>query len=291
MKPISSLLLSVLLFSCGATTSKSDHVDQSDNWQKSNHVYTVNTYSKSGLLDTSYKTTYLYQDGMLVDTFKSIIVRQYKNSTLTNERGYTLSPNGTKSLSHELIKQYDAKGNLTLQINKMSGDIVSKTTMKYNNQGQIVEAINLFQILEDNPNDYILDSAVLHQSDKKSLRYDTTIITYQYDDKGKEIKTVTANTRGEIQKVSFSKYSGDELSLSFDLAPQGDTLSTITYLKEGSLIKQIADFKEMGSVDTMWLDKGKVIKVIGGSTKMNMRYKHISVYNDKGDEIESISYN
>lgn len=291
MKLISTLTISVLLFSCGSTSTQNEQLKPvEENWEMTNHIFTVNTYNKSGLLDTSYKTMYVYQMGMLADTIKSLFVRKYDNNKLINEKEFTLWKDGTKTLSNELIKQYDVKGNLIMEINKLGGDVLSKTVNEYNDKGQVVKSINLLQKVAGNPNDGILDSAIAHLNEKKEFQYDTTVSTYEYDVNGNEIRSIVSNARGVIQKTSITKYSGNEKLFSFDLTSQGDTTAKFVYKHEGKIIKQIADMKEMGAIDTAWLDKEKTIKVVGHIDKMKMKYKFVTTYNDKGDEIESASY-
>src|SRR5689334_6724784 len=100
MKLISTLTISVLLFSCGGTSSQKEQAEQVvENWEMTNHTFASNTYNKNGLLDTSYKTMYVYQMGILMDTIKSIVVRKYDNNKLTNEKEFTLWKDGTKNLS------------------------------------------------------------------------------------------------------------------------------------------------------------------------------------------------
>jgi len=291
MKLISILTISVLFFSCGTTSTQNEQPKSLDeNWEMTNHTFISNTYNKSGLLDTSYKTMYVYHMEMLIDTIKSIVVRKYDNNKLINEKEFTLWKDGTKTLSSELIKQYDTNEHLILFINKIGDDDLSKTVNEYNEKGQVVKSTNLFQKVDDNPNDYNLDSVVAHRNDKKQFHYDTTINTFKYDLNGNEIRRVVLNVKGFIQKTSITQYSGNEKIFSFDITMQGDTIAKFIYNREGNFIKQIADIKEMGAVDTTWFDKEKIIKVIGHNDKMKMKYKFVTIYNDKGDEIENVSY-
>ena len=79
-------------------------------------------------------------------------------------------------------------------------------------------------------------------------------------------------------------------TFSFHLTAKGDTTSKSTYSHEGNLTKQINDIKEIGSIDTIWFDNEKIVKIIGSNYKWKAKHKSVITYNDKGDEIENVSY-
>jgi hypothetical protein len=249
MKLILTLTISILLFSCGATTSEDDRAAQSDeNWEITNHTFTTNNYNSRGLLDTSYQTILFYQMGILLDTIKSFTVRKYDQNRLTNEKQFTLEKDGSKTLSNETVKHYDSKGNLITEIRTLSNKIFSKTIKEYNDKGQVTKTFNIFQKMDDNPADYNLDSAVAHRHDKRQFQYDTTISTFEYDDKDNVIRVIISDTKQIVHKISVTQYSGHEKIFSFSVTPDGDTTAKYIFKREGSLIKEIADVKELGEL-------------------------------------------
>lgn len=301
--------------SCGAKSSQNQQSkNDDDNWVMTNHTFTTNTYTQTGLLDTSYKAMVVYEMGMTMDTIKSIVLRKYNGNKLTNEREFTIEKDGSKTLSNETIKQYDAKGNLTTEIDMMDSNVLSKKINNYNGKQQVIKSVNIFRKMNDNPNDYILDSAVAHRNDKKHFEYDTTIISNEYNTNGNIVRTIESDSKGAIQttsitqynvngnpihttvfdkrgivqETSITQYSGKDITFSCDLNSQGDTIATFVSIHEGNLIKQIANIKELNRVDTIWLDKDKVVKLIGHQGKL--KSKDETTYNDKGDEVESVSY-
>jgi hypothetical protein len=290
MKFLAALTILITLYSCGGTTSQTKKsFTLNENWDLETHTFTVNTYTSTGLLDTSYETMLSNNvAGMPIDTIKSIIVRTYKDNKLTNEKGFTLEIDGSKILSNETINKYDNKGNLISEIKMIRGDIFMKSTNEYNNKGQKVKSLILFQKIKEIPNDYNLDSVVAHRNDKKPVQFDTTISNYDYDNYGNLIRAIVSNTRKQILWISISEYSGNEQTFSYDITPQGDTSAKYTFKHEGDLLSRIGEMKELNTVDTTWFDKGKIVKSIGRHEKR--KYKNEISYNEKGDEIEKISY-
>ena len=289
MKLVLTLTISTLLISCGMTSPQNEQANRpDDNWELTNHTFTTNTYTSTGLLDSSYKTMLVYQTGILIDTIKSIVARKYNNDKLAIEREFAIEKDGSNTLLNETIKQYDANGNVTSEVHMMDSNMLSKTVNEYNDKEQVVKSIQFFQKMNDNLNDYILDSAVAHRNDKKHFQYDTLIITREYDANGNQIRTAVYDTKEKIQETTITQYSGSEKTFSFSLTPQGDTIATLIFSRDGKLIRQIANVKEMNAVDTIWLENGKIVKAIGYNGKI--KYKDVTSYNDKGDEIESASY-
>lgn len=287
MKSIQTLTISILLLACGTTPSQNDEQSKQvdENWEMASHTLTTNTYTTNGLLDTSFETMYAYEMGTTYK-IKSIIVRRYKNNKLTDEKEFTLEDDGSKTLANETINQYDVKGNLIKEVHLSDANLLTKKTNTYNNKRQVIKSVLVFKKISHNLNDYILDSVIAHRNDKKHFQYDTTINTYEYDSKGNQTRVLDA--KGTIQETTFTQYSGNAETFSFSLSPQGDTTSKMVFQKDGKLVKQISYIKETNTVDTIWLDNDKIVKMIGHNG--NRKHKDVTIYNDKGDEIESTSY-
>ncbi len=252
------------------------------------HTFTINTYSVNGLLDTSYRTNFWYMKGKLMYTIKSIVVRKYHQSKLIDEKEFTLGKDGSKTLSNETIKQYDATGNTTTEINIMDSNMFSKTINEYNDKMQVIKTINILQKRSNDTNDYILDSVIAHLNDKKQFQYDTSINTYKYDSNSNQIRVINSDTKEAVQEVTINQYFNNVQTFSYSLNSQGDTTGKLSFRHEGKLVRQISERKELNSVDTSWLDNNRIVKSVGFDGRK--RYKSITTYNSKGDEIENISY-
>src|SRR6478736_8010409 len=90
------ILLALIIFSSCNGTSQTKQLSTSveENWEISNRTTQTHTYSKSGLLDSSYSTSLIYIQGMLVDTSKSVTVRKYDaKNNLISKKKFLLSKN------------------------------------------------------------------------------------------------------------------------------------------------------------------------------------------------------
>ena len=185
-----------MFLSCGGTSSQTSKPKQVDeNWQIANWTITSQTYTPRALLDTSFKTLYAYTMGIPADTIKSIVVRQYDNNRLTNVNDFTLEKNGSKTLSSEIIKRFDANGNLILDLYKMDSNIVYKAINEYNDKKQLVKSITSIQKRDENLNDNNIDSLIAQLHDQKRLQYDTTINAYTYDKNGNQISIIISDPK------------------------------------------------------------------------------------------------
>jgi hypothetical protein len=286
------LLVLIILSSCSGTSqTKQLSTSVDENWEIAYKTIQTNTYSKSGLLDTSYSTSFVYMQGMLVDTSKSITVRKYDSkNNLISEKTFLLSNNIPSKLLSEAIKEYDEKNNPIYIMTKSEGVNYDRSRIEYNNNNQEIKSVDIFQVMENASESMDIDSIALRKKDTKKLTFDTTINTYNYDDIGNLIKWISSNTKGEIEKTNVTIYSGKEKTSGYALDNNGDTTVTFTYIKDGDILKEIAKTNEDGGVDTTWQQNDKVLKMIGHSEKFHFKTKMEIKYNDKGDEIESISY-
>src|ERR1700753_2908810 len=91
-------------------------------WKIRYHSYSVNNYNSSGLLTTTSETLYSYNNEILVDSVKSIVIRTYDKTKLVDERDFTLEKDGSKTLLHEHIMNYDSNGNMSYQLDSMQAN-------------------------------------------------------------------------------------------------------------------------------------------------------------------------
>jgi hypothetical protein len=279
MRFILTLAILALLFSCNWTSSKEEKIVQNDDsWQLSDRTATLQTYTSTNLLDTSFKTIYFYTKGNFFDSINSIVVRHYDNDKLTDTKDYTVAKDGSKKLSSEIIKKFDAIGNMILEAHKFDNDIVYKSTKLYNDKRQLVRSVNIMK-KEDVDSDRNI-----------KFHYDTSISNFFYDERGNQISSIITDIKGKNIGTTMSQYSGHDKTFSCRINAQGDTTSKSIYSTERGLVKEVSEMKEIYNIDTIWLDKEKITKIIGYNYKKKTKHKTTITYNDKGDEIENISY-
>jgi hypothetical protein len=291
MKCIVITVISILVICCNETTSRLKQVKQiEEDWKLEAHIFSSNSYTARGLLDTTFTKTYSYFNGVLIDSFNSIIIRRYQNDKLTSEKDYDLDENGRKEMSNEKINQYDKRGNLVSSI-MQTDHFMNKTFNVYNILGMVVKRIVINKIPKRNPNDEILDSAMAHRNDKKEFDIDTTVSLLNYDKQGNLIKTTITDMKGRIVGTAFYQHLDKEEISSYSINSSGDTTLRSISKHDGNLIKKVNTMSgKMDNVDTIWIDGKNVVKSISHSNSMNFKNKVINKYNSKGDRIESISY-
>ena len=265
MRCITILTISIILISCNGQSLSNTTSKQSDeNWEFESHTFSSNTYTVNGLLDTTFEKTFLYNNGKLLDSLNAITVRHYDKNNLISSRGYLLYDDGSKELTDETFNNYDEKGNLKSSIKKV-GSLETKISNEFNNIGTLIQTTTTFQ-------------------------NDTTIGNFVYDVNGNLIKNTISDTKGRVKETIFNQYSGKEEISSLGINSNGDTISVLKSQHDGKLTKRIDISMELGLVDTTWLDGKNIVKTISHDDKMKSKSKSIYKYNDKGDQIESMSY-
>lgn len=255
----------IIFTSCnGQSSTKSPSKQIDENWELVSHTFSSNTYTINGLLDTTFEKTFLYNNGNLLDSLKAINVRRYDKNNLISNRGYLLNDDNKKKLTNETLNNYDEKGNLKSSVTKV-GSLITEIKNEFNKFGTLIKTITIFQ-------------------------NDTTISNFDYDVNGNLIKNIISDTKGIIKETLFNQYSGKEKISSFGINSNGDTISILKYQQDGKLMKRINISKEFDLTDTTWLEGKNIIKSISHNQKMKEKNKSVYKYNDRGDEIESMSY-
>lgn len=255
----------IIFISCnGQSSTKSPSKQIDENWELVSHTFSSNTYTINGLLDTTFEKTFLYNNGNLLDSLKAINVRRYDKNNLISNRGYLLNDDSKKKLTNETLNNYDEKGNLKSSVTKV-GSLITEIKNEFNKFGTLIKTITIFQ-------------------------NDTTISNFDYDVNGNLIKNIISDTKGIIKETLFNQYSGKEKISSFGINSNGDTISILKYQQDGKLMKRINISKEFDLTDTTWLEGKNIIKSISHNQKMKEKNKSVYKYNDRGDEIESMSY-
>jgi hypothetical protein len=293
MNCLKLILVLVIFSSCKGTSQKNESSGKNDEaWEISNKTIQTHTYNKLGLLDTSFINEYSYSKGLKVNETKSLIIRKYDSrNNLVLDRTYSLKPNGQKKLVTEIISEFDKFNNLISEKVKSEGVDNGERHMKtYNERRQLIKRVDVFRKFNTYSEQTNFDTIAVHfEEDNKKLKFDTVITIFEYNTDGNCIKETTSGTKDEIQKTRVLIYAGKEKISGYDINNKNDTTSTFSYVKEGKLLLQILKDREFGGCDTSWYDEKKEIRFIHRDSKF--KFKTEMKYNEKGDLIESITYN
>jgi hypothetical protein len=283
MKIIRLFLFAALLYSCNGTSQPKEEVKAIDeNLQIKTKTTLTHTYTKSGLLDSSYKTQSFYLKGKFALALNSIIKRDYdsKNNLLTEK---TFDDSQTNYLSEEKTFSYDAKNNLISEIDKLDWGTRSIIIKYYNEHNQETKRIEIQNIQDYNP-----DGSINSQS---SPQYDTSIKVNFYDPQGNLIKQKSSNSNNVVQFTLLTFYSNGQKGFSCELDENSDTLTTFKYKNVGNLIEEKAVPKSDPKSYLITLyDGNKKIKTVFYDSNINKKYIETFKYDEKGNEVEHISY-
>ena len=286
------LLTTIFFFSCNGTSQhKEEQKGNEQNWQIAQVLKHEHSYNKFGLLDTTLRIQDMYVNGASGVVINFLITRKYDNvNNLISKKTFQLFKNKNE-LSEEVLYNYDAKNNLVLLTEKFQ-NVVSKIIRNtYNDKNQKIEEMNIQKTVEETPEGWNLDSAIAHHNDKKTPHYDTSIISYQYDIKGNTINKIYKNSNREIVETITTIYSGNKKKVSYGINQMGDTVSITNYKQSGNLITEInQDKNNLLYTETNLYDGTKLIETISIDKRMNFNRKETYKYDNKGNEIENISY-
>jgi hypothetical protein len=278
MKHNLAFFLLALLCSCRGNI-KIDTPDTAteNDWLIADSIISLNTYSKSGLLDTTYETTYLFQSGLLDDSVKGITTRQYDKTNLIHEKGFDLNENGQASLFNEILKKYDLHNNLISEVIYVKGELRHSIENRYNPLGEKTETI-------------YIDLSEKRRPNKNAAPYDTSLHLFKYDSLGNIATTIITDNHIATREITTMTYDGKNKKQSYTRSIAGDTLSRGTFMKENEFDKAIMRINKIGLTDTTWSQYGKVCKSISYNTKTHSSYKATYTFNLKGDETASLHY-
>lgn len=220
-----------------------------------------------------------------------LITREYDNrNNLISEKTFQVFKK-KKELSGEILYKYDAKNNLILVTEKFE-NVVSKIIRNtYNDKNQKTEEITIQKKFEERPEGWNLDSAVAHHGDKIIPHYDTTIISYQYDKNGKLLNKIYRNSNREIVETITTLYSDNKKILTYGINSIGDTVSITNYKQKGNFTTEINhDRSNSLYTNTDLYDGDKLIERVSINKRTNLNRKETYKYDNKGNEIENISY-
>ncbi|MEO7048805.1 MAG: hypothetical protein ABI091_26120 [Ferruginibacter sp.] len=260
-------------------------------WQISDAITKTHSYNKSGLLDSTVEVENIYLKGIKADAIKILIAREYdKKNNLLSEREYQVFKKHNE-LSNEILYKYDDRNNPVI-ITEKNKNIISKIVKNtYNSKDQKTEEIDIQKKLPYRPSNWTLDSAVAHDNDKIIPRYDTSIISYEYDANGNQITKIYKNANRVIREKIIILFSGNKKTASYGISPKGDTISITQYKRNGNLVTEInQDKNDLLYNETNLYDGDKLIEAVFIDKGTNFNTKETYKYDSKGNEIEKISY-
>ncbi len=286
------LLIAIIFTSCNGTSQqKAQSKTVDEDWNVAKVIIQEHSYNKQGLLDTTHRIENYYVNGQIGEVINFLVIRSYDTkSNLVSEKTFQVFKKKNE-LSEEKLFKYDEKNNLILETDKFENVVSTIIKTDYNSNNQKIQETTIQKSLEDIPKNWNLDSAVAHHNDKQAPHYDTSIIGFEYDIKGKLTKQFYKNSNKEIVETLTTLFSNRQKTLTFGISSNGDTTSICNYEKQGNLIAEIRHDKiNPFSIDTSLYDGSKVIQTVFIDRKINFRRKETYKYDDKGNEIENISY-
>lgn len=286
------LFATIFFISCNGTSQQSEpQKAKEQNWQVAQVLTQVHSYNKSGLLETTRRIQDVYVNGVSGVVMNFLITIEYDNrNNLISKRTFQVFKKKNE-ISEEILYKYDAINNLILIIEKFE-NVVSKIIKNtYNDKNKKIEEMTIQKGFEETPEGWNLDSAVAHHGDKKIPHYDTSIISYQYDTKGNSINKIYKNSSYEIVETFTTLYSNNQKTLTYGINEKGDTISITNYKQNGNFITEINHDKiNLLYTNTNLYDSDKLVESVSIDKRTNFNRKETYKYDNKGNEIENISY-
>jgi hypothetical protein len=277
------LLLSAIL--AGACHDRSHNSPLPDagatTWQIHDSTVQFHTYTSAGLLDSTFKTDYLFRRGKVVLDIRTLITRQYdKKGKLTEEQSFNyLDRSKTWDPESRTTKKYDPKGNLILDI---AFDIKNAKSTIYTLKKRIY-----------NLNNQEIIRFEIHQQLETS-KYDTFIISSTYDENGHRVTETYGRPGIPTEEVLFSTYAQGLKTMTYSMNANGDTNNIYRYDKEGGLTRRTTQHKKKSiydGIDTTWYEGDRIVKWVHYNNKPHNREMCVYQYDAKGNEVRKISYN
>ena len=281
MKVIGLFLYAALIYSCNGTSQQKAAVKAIDrDLQIGNKITLTNTYTKSGLLDISYKTDSIFLKGFVMAN-NYFITREYdSNNNLLREKTFGSEIN---ELTEETIFSYDSKNNLISEIHKSFEITISITKIYYNEQNQETKRIVMHNTQSDHPE--------LDVKKQSNSLFDTIIKVNFYDQQGNLIKQTASNSNNVVQFNLFTFYANGQKTITYEVDENRDTTTMFRYKKVGNLIEEkVVSKSDPNSYVTTWYDGKKKVKRIFYDSNTNRKLMETYKYDKKGNEVENISY-
>ena len=279
MKANFILTTAIILISCkGASQKKEQDANLNDDWKFSKRVTQVHSYTDKGLLDSTIKAEHMNLDGDIGDELKDLILRTYDSANnLKTEKTYMLFEKSSELFEVKSF-EYDLKNRLILQTDTVQKVSTEMKKMNYNDLNQKTEEIIIGKLFEN-------------KTEKITPHCNTTSMTFEYDNNGNRVKEFYINRKHQVVETIITTFSGSRKIITYAIGSKGDTIRTINYEKQGKLIAEINHETNYPYItDTKLFDGDKLVEDIFIDQKQNYRRKDTYKYDDKGNEIEHISY-
>jgi hypothetical protein len=293
------IFASILIYSCQPDSSTGRQAKAGFGiWKINDSTVQIHKYNKAGLLDSTLKIWYHCKNGKSDLRFTSLVTREYDSlGELTAEKFFDFSSHSKKwNLTGSIIKKYDKKGNLLLEVEHEIKD--SRNTMSrldkswYNSNNQQIIRLEVRKNIEPDPDNWTIDSVLAHSNDAQAWKYDTTIIKYSYDESGNLVTATYGSPENPTEQVLTSIYSNGIKQRTVSTTADGDTDVIYKYEKDGELIRETVDYRTQlpYSLDTSWHKGNNVIKRISYDTKSHFKLMQLFKYDEKGNQIVEITY-
>lgn len=186
----------------------------------------INTYTKSGLLDSTLKIWYYYRNGKIAGNLTTLVIRAYDASgKSTEERSFDYLNKVNKwDLTGKNIINYDAKGNLlfdvALDIKNSKNTISRLYKMMYIQNNQEIIRFEIRRRLEpDDLKEFNVDSALAHYNDEKRIQYDTTVVSSTYNSSGNRVTETYSSQGKQTKQILSSIYSQGAKEITYSSPP------------------------------------------------------------------------
>ncbi len=262
----------MLLLGCGEVSDRRG-VKKGVEWKLRTRNVQRHTYTKEGLLDSSYETLYFDVGGRMFSG-KSVKQRQYEGRKLVDEKEFTMKEDGSRYLSGETICKYDPKGNKIAETRKMEGETILRTFCQFNDKGQVLQKLTVSGSLGSRG------------------AGDSTNSIYIYDAAGHQISDIITHPLEQGRMVRMILYKGGEKQSEFEIGPEGDTLEESRFERDGELEKEVPLLPRPDGLDTVWYRGERIVKIIRHMDliRKKIRTKTVYEYDEKGNKTASFSY-
>ena len=108
---------------------------------------------------------------------------------------------------------------------------------------------------------------------------------------GNLINKIYRNSNRAVIETMTTLFAGNNKILTFGINTKGDTISMTNYKKNGNFVTEInQDKNNILYTHTNLYDRDKLIEAVSIDKRMNFNRKENYKYDNKGNEIENISY-
>lgn len=274
------LLLTFTLFLFAIVGSGNHSVVDTKSWVIFNRSVMRNKYGVNGKLDSTFTITYTYIKGNLFDSVKSITVRKYDNyNNLISEKELDLIEDGVLKLEYEKASRYDSKNRQTHLIENFVGYEKNEYWYRYNDAGYLVQILNAQQLTRGGPEPISKNASAV-----------TSVSSFIRDSLGNIKMIILTEANLDTTQIAHNVYFNGQKLSSYTIGKNGDTISTVSYIKEGNYTKEITNHFTSGKADTTWRLGDKIMQSIMNGEHHLPKTKWVSKYDTFGNRLESISY-